>query len=195
MSAELLSQYKALVGVRLNMIVDESLRFSGNDNSSRSISNSDDKALLTHLRSISDLVITDSATANAEGYRQSKLVAIEVWSRSGSFRGMDALAQDASKKPIRFCKIDDVALALRARASDAKMILLETGPTLSREIAMSNLIDEVCLTISQVANPQAAMEICQEFMTLIGIDGFASEHMIEYRGSTYVRLSRSNGVA
>lgn len=195
MSNELLSSYQRLAGVRLNMIVNESLRFTGVDHSSRSISNPNDKALLIHLRSISDLVVTDAATAYAESYKQSKLVPIDVWSETANFRGMDTILQDSAKRPMTFSRIDNPAEALGERSSGGAAILLETGPTLTRILAELDLIDEVCLTVSNVENPAAANRVCHEFVQFMNLGKFKLSHLVEIQGSTYIRLNRSNGVA
>ena len=195
MNSDLLSHYKRLAGVRLNMIVDTSLQFTGNDHSSRSISNPTDKELLIHLRSISNLVITDAATAFAEGYRQSKLVPIDVWSESANFRGLDAISQDTSKQPMTFSRIDNGADALWKRSAGGAAILLETGPTLTKKLATLDLIDEVCLTVANVGDPSVASQVCTKFSELIGLSNFAIVDLLEHEGSTYIRLNRLNGVA
>lgn len=195
MANELMTGYQRLAGVRLNMVVDESLRFTGSDHSSRSITNPTDKALLIHLRSISDLVITDAATAFAESYKQSKLVPIDVWSESANFRGLDAIVQDATKKPMTFSRIDNPAEALGERSAGGAAILLETGPTLTRKIAELDLIDEVCLTVSNVHNLAAANRVCHEFVQLMNLGNFIVSHLVESQGATYIRLNRPNGVA
>lgn len=195
MSQSLLDAYGRLPGVRLNMIVNESLQFSGADGSSRSISNGIDRELLIRLRQLSDLVITDVATAKLEDYKQSKFVAIEVWSESGDFRGLDQLQQDPSKRPLIFNKIENLAQAIRDRLLGNQAVLLETGPTLTKKLASLDLIDEVCLTVSEISDRQTALQTCESFCFRIGLRDFIMSHAIERDGSTYIRLDRSNGVA
>jgi riboflavin biosynthesis pyrimidine reductase len=74
-------------------------------------------------------------------------------------------------------------------------VLLETGPTLSSEIAKLGLIDEVCLTVSGLADIERAKILALEFAKGLGLMGFQIAQAIEVDGSSYLVLNRPIGVA
>lgn len=140
LSTLFLAQQK-LCGVRANFVVDSSGKFSGDSGSSRDLSNSVDLALLRHLRSLSEVIVTDAATARREGYQPSKWAPIEVWSKSGNFEGV-SLATGITHRVVI-----DAEQELKFLRQKYGSVLLETGPTLTKVLAGLGLVDELKLTV------------------------------------------------
>ena len=89
---QVLDTYNRKTGVQLVMVIDVDLQTSGASKTSNDVSNELDRALLLHLRGLSDIAITDVATASFEKYKSSRLLPIEVWSKSGNFRDLVSIA-------------------------------------------------------------------------------------------------------
>lgn len=191
----LLNQYHALDGVRLNAVTNLRLEFTGKDGSSRSISNANDRELLKHLRSLSTKVITDVATAQAESYRPSTLVEIEVWSHSGNFRGFESVAESSTFKPFTVLQVQDPAKRLAELRQEQQRVLLETGPTLTRIIAKSRLINEVCLSVTGVSSETQGLRIANEWLTLQHLSEMQLFSSFEIENTLFVRFRQIGGVA
>lgn len=150
---------RSLIGVRVNLVVDSNGSFIGIDGSSRSLSNELDKQRLIELRKLSDVVITDAATARAEEYRPSKWVPIEVWSKSGNFAGVN--------QELALLHVGEISNEF-ARL-ERKAVLLETGPTLTRVIAALGLIDELALTVTGKNNSEMALQTALGALNRLGL--------------------------
>ncbi|MFM6977463.1 MAG: hypothetical protein ACKOWR_01930 [Micrococcales bacterium] len=144
--AELLDSQRRLSGVRANFVVDANGQFTGVTGSSRDLNNEVDLALLKKLRSLSDVIVTDAATARAERYRPSKWAPIQIWSKTGNFQGIQI------ENGISALVTQQPTSSLKELCASYDSILLETGPTLTRLIAESELIDELKLTVVGKAN-------------------------------------------
>jgi len=159
----LLSKYRPLEGNRLNMVIDANAQTSGIDGSSKSLSSTADRALLSHLRSVSGLIITDAATAAAEHYRPSKFAPIQIWSKSANFRGFSNIPADAEHQQLTVKHTDDLRSAVKEARLLTPKLLFETGPTVSTLLAEANLIDELCLTVTGFSNDSEARELALRF--------------------------------
>lgn len=135
-------------GVRANLIATAKAQFTGASGSSRDISNETDLALLKKLRSFSDVIVTDAATARAENYRQSKWAPIEVWSATGDFAGVDS--------NLKLQKVQSLDESLARVRATYDSVLMETGPTLTGLIGELKAVDQLKLTIVGAANRAAA---------------------------------------
>lgn len=189
-TAQLLSIYKPLAGSRLNFVTDPSLSFRGSDNTSAALSNDADRVLLKHLRSISDLVITDSATAQIEHYKPSKLADIEIWSRSGDF---GTLAKAKANPPffeMNLQRVTNIAQRLDELRESHGSILFESGPTLSKVLGISKLVDELCLTVSSASDEAAALQTAQQWSESYGFDYLTLQTCFEADSAFFLRLTR-----
>ena len=192
---ELMLSYRAFSGVRLNMVIDQELNTRGQNGSSRDISNDVDRQLLIHLRRLADVAITDVATADVEEYRPSQWVPIQIWSKSGNFRNRVSIQENQAQKSVELVHSANLEQQIELTKAQHDHVLLETGPTLSSEIAKLGLIDELCLTVSAVADIQKAKTLALEFAKCLGLIGFQIVQAIEVNGSSYLVLNRPIGVA
>ena len=165
----LLSRYHPLEGNRLNMVIDATAQTSGIDGSSKSMSSAADRALLKHLRSISGLIITDVATAAAEHYRPSKFAPIQIWSKSANFRGFGNVPAETGLQALTVKHTNNLDLAVAEARLLSRRLLFETGPTVSALLAKSNLIDELCLTVSGLSSDSEAGALALHFAKLLGL--------------------------
>lgn len=191
----LLDNYLPLAGVRLNAVTNQDLAATGPDRSSRSISNEHDRQLLVHLRGQSTLVVTDAATAQAERYRASKIVDIEIWSRTGNFRGFENQAETSASRSVRTLQLEDPLLRLNQLRLQGQRVLLETGPTLTRQIAQLNVVDEVCLTVTGVGSIADGERLAREWLTLMRFANLRLISSLEVEGTLFTRFQPENGVA
>lgn len=180
----LLDSQKQLVGVRVNFVVNAEGRFVGESGSSRDISNDEDLAVLKKLRSLSDVIITDATTARTEKYSPSKWAPIQVWSRTGNFAGIAAVpGLSLELTPDAFEKITTVA-------REYPHVLLETGPTLTRELAKSATIDELKLTVIGGRNPASSQEIATKVAASLGLSYLKLRDSQQVQDSWFLTLGR-----
>ena len=157
----------------------------GQDGSSKSISNAADRSLLLHLRSLSGLIITDAATAEAEGYKPSKFAPIQIWSKSGDFRGSEATPTRGEHHRIDLFKTPDLVSAVAQARRKSTRLLFETGKTLSCSLASLGLIDELCLTITSADLGQQADRLAREFGAELKLEHFDISLRTQFEGSTF----------
>lgn len=195
MPSLILAQYEALDGVRLNAVTNTKLESTGQDGTSRSISNAKDRELLKHLRSQATIVITDVATAEAEGYRSSTLVDIEIWSRTGNFRGFKPAAEFSNFKSLGLVQVTDPAIRLAELRQQEQRVLLETGPTLTRIMAKRQLINEVCLTVTAVSSETQGLLVAHQWLTRQFFSEMQLQSSVEVEGTLFARFRQLGGVA
>lgn len=135
-----LSSYQSLDGVRLNMVVDSAGKFRDSTGSSRGISNDLDRALLVHLRKLSDVFVTGGSTARSENYRVPKTGKLAIVSRATVPDGAISLRPPETVSLPNWV-IDEL------KSCGFRRILLEVGPSLARQFLAKNLVDEFCLTV------------------------------------------------
>ena len=159
--AALLGLYQPLVGVRLNLAIDAAGSVSGATGSSDDVSNALDRAVLVHLRKISDVIVTSGKTARAENLRASKHAPMVVLTQSGE--GLEHMLNGPDAKPVTLLVPGGSLLAdlhprsvlTHLRAGECSQILLEFGPRLIALWSEAGLIDEVCLTVTGQPNSEA----------------------------------------
>jgi riboflavin biosynthesis pyrimidine reductase len=130
----LLDHYLPLDGVRLNMIVGSSGQFIDETGSSRGLGNELDRSLISHLRKISDVVVTGGETARVEKYSVPKNADLAIISRKPW--------PEQERQLVISADLEHVF------AKGYSRILMETGPSLSRFFLESDLVDEFCLTVA-----------------------------------------------
>lgn len=170
----LLDSQSRLLGVRANFVVDAQGRFIGETGSSRDISNEDDLALLKKLRSLSDVIVTDTKTARVECYRPSKWAPIQIWSKTGNFDGL--IAEDG----VSFKVTPDPIAAISELSKLYPSVLLEAGPTVTNVLAKSKSIDELKLTVVGAPSQEAAV--------------FTAGAAAKSLGLTYLKLQAIEGL-
>jgi riboflavin biosynthesis pyrimidine reductase len=179
-----LESQNRLDGVRANFIVNERAEFVDESGSSKGLSNAADRSVLIKLRSLSDLIITDAATARAEHYKPSKYAPIQIWSRTGNFRGIQL--QDG----LSGVTTHDVVKQIEHEKKTHRSILLETGPNLTRFLGKEQAIDGVNLTVigarslagAKSAQSKAIEQLQLDYLHLVGV--------FEYQGNYFFSSTR-----
>lgn len=167
---ELLSRYQRISGVRLALVIDSKMRLFGDSKTSKDVSNETDRALLMHLRSLADLIITDAATAAAEKYRASKFCDIEIWSKSGDFRGLEETPGRDSRHAISLQTITDATSRIEGLRISRDSILLETGQSLTAKLAESQLIDFASISVTGADSAESAAVTLGSFVKQMGFN-------------------------
>ena len=181
----LLASYQALLGVRLNIAVDAEGSVAKESGSSDDVSNSLDRKLLAHLRSMSDVIVTSGATVRAENLRSSQYAPMAVLSPSGSTDGLQNLlagnwpltivlqpaAYDRTQEwlslvgavanVVSLAELTPEAVLRYLKAQGYERILLEFGPKLASLWSSSGAIDEVCLSTTGLSGAQLGNEVRQ----------------------------------
>ena len=187
---KLLELFTRVEGVRLSMVCDTGLKTFGENQTSDDVSTPLDRSLLMHLRKIADLAITDAATAEAENYKQSKFVDIEIWTKSGNVRGIQSRAATGELHAITVVHIEDAAGRLDDLLATHKSILLETGLTLSTALASEKLVDEACITVTRAQNEPEALEALKHMQTTIGLEYLTQRSQVWVDETLFTRLQR-----
>jgi riboflavin biosynthesis pyrimidine reductase len=186
---DLVGRYSRIIGVRLSMVANSSLQTSGISRSSSDVTNSLDRELLKHLRSMADVAVTDAATAIAERYRPSKFVELEIWTKSGDARGLED-SSAGEFRPFRVQQIEDAVARLQTLRQTHSSILLETGPTVSKLLAGAQEIDEASLTVTQAADHDTALASLETFADRIGLDYLKKIQTVWLEETLFARLGR-----
>jgi hypothetical protein len=168
-SKSLAAAYGPWSGIRSNHVVTQSGKFFGSDGLSRSISNNEDRALLIEMRSFSDLIVVDAATARLEKYRTPNSGAsLAVFSQSGNFEGIPAVQDQkpvflfsASKERIWQTTSKNVYVEILGKPFGGFLswadslgfgsILLEAGPTLTALAFEAGIVRQSAITRTPVA--------------------------------------------
>ena len=167
----LAAAYGPWTGIRSNHVITPSGLFSGSDGSSRSISTKEDMALLVEMRSHSDLIVVDAATARLEKYRTpSSGASRAIFSLSGNFEDIPAVDdQEAtvflfSASADRISQEDSKNVQVQipgkpfegfltwANSNGFKSILLEAGATLTALAFEAGIVRQSAVTRSPITS-------------------------------------------
>ena len=170
----LAAAYGAWSGIRSNHVISQSGSFWGSDGSSRSISSKEDRELLVEVRSRSDLIVVDAATARLEQYRTpSAGRRLAIFSLSGNFSGipvvedpetavflfsssLEQLSSISSKNVHVQIQSDPFADFLKwANEKGFGSILLEAGPTLTAKAFEAGIVGQSAITRTPLATKDA----------------------------------------
>lgn len=178
--AELLESYQPLVGLRANFVVNLAGDFQDASGSSRGISSHEDRALLIHLRRLSDLVLVSAATAETEQLSSTKAATLAIVAGARAMANFPALSQgsnavvvlaavNASREMVldqsataqltlvqneTTDKISPTELLQACESLGFDSLLSEFGPNWLRQLDAVQLVDELCLTITKTENQQ-----------------------------------------
>jgi riboflavin biosynthesis pyrimidine reductase len=170
----LAAAYGTWSGIRSNHVISQSGRFSGSDGSSRSVSTKEDRQLLIEIRSRSDLIVVDAATARLEKYRMpSSGARMAIFSISGNFTGIPAVEDTASSvflfsssgEQLNSSSSKNVHVQIQsdpfaefqkwAHENGFGSILLETGPTLTARAFEAGIVGQSAITRTPIATTDA----------------------------------------
>ena len=162
-------------GIRSNHVITQSGMFSGSDGSSRTISSKEDRELLLEIRSRSDLIVVDAATARLEQYRTPRSGArLAVFSLTGDFEGIPAIEDQANPVflfSIAGIKTDQISsmnvnVQIGSKPFDGFLswantngfgsILLEAGSTLTRLAFEAGIVGQSAITRTPVSASETA---------------------------------------
>lgn len=134
------------------------------DGASGALGNATDRAVLSTLRSMADMVLVGAGTARVEGYGPPRTAGqrIAVVSNSGrvdvtselftSGAGLLVLPEDGPPSPVETVRAGigrvDLAIAITHLPGAPQVVHVEGGPTLNGALADADLIDELNMTIS-----------------------------------------------
>ena len=178
--------YPSTPGIRFNYVINATgtpAEYSDAD------SNELDRYFLRVIRSSSDLIITTGKTARAERLRSSKLAPMAIITSQPDSLKIPAL-EEQSSHPVYVCS--EVAPKQPFRNSNAKWLeissasiaeivvevlaklnskspLLEIGIDSLRELASPNLVNELCLTVTNAASRDLAVEASEGFLKSAGL--------------------------
>ena len=171
----LAAAYGPWSGIRSNHVITQSGQFSGSDGSSRSISSDEDRALLIEIRSHSDLIVVDAATARLEKYRApSSGALLAIFSLTGDFDGIPAI-EDQPNPVFLFSSAavtteqtssKNVIVQIGGKPFDGFLnwansngfgsILLEAGPTLTALAFEAGVVGQSAITRTPIAASETA---------------------------------------
>jgi riboflavin biosynthesis pyrimidine reductase len=178
----LAATYGTWSGIRSNHVISQSGRFSGSDGSSRSISTKEDRELLIEIRSRSDLIVVDAATARLEQYRTPRAgTRLAIFSLSGNFSGIPVVDDPAtsvflfsssleqlssiSSKNVHVQIQSEPLKGFQSWANDNGFdsILLEAGPTLTAKAFQAGIVGQSAITRTPVATTDAPEKLQNPF--------------------------------
>lgn len=154
--------------------------FQDASGSSRGISSHEDRALLIHLRRLSDLVLVSAATAETEQLSSTKAATLAIVAGARAMANFPALSQgsnavvvlaavNASREMVldqsataqltlvqneTTDKISPTELLQACESLGFDSLLSEFGPNWLRQLDAVQLVDELCLTITKTENQQ-----------------------------------------
>ena len=136
--------------------------------SSRGISNAIDRKLIGHLRGLSDVVVTGGSTARAEIYTKPKSAELAVITRE-----KNVVEESITLTPPADAELGVWAIEQLHELGFSR-ILLETGPSLTREFLSDDTVDEICLTVTN-----GTLDSALEFVSSLGskLEFFESMHL------------------
>jgi riboflavin biosynthesis pyrimidine reductase len=162
-------------GIRSNHVITQSGKFWGSDGSSRSISSSEDRELLLEIRSRTDLILVDAATARLEQYRTPRSGArLAIFSLAGDFDGIPAIEDQANpvflfssaagRTEQTSSKNVSVQIGSKpfegfqswANSNGFGSILLEAGPTLTALAFEAGVVGQSAITRTPIAASETA---------------------------------------
>ena len=166
----LAAAYGTWSGIRSNHVISQSGSFWGSDGSSRSISSKEDRGLLLEIRSRSDLIVVDAATARLEQYRTPISGArLAIFSSSGNFTGIPAVEEQEtpvflfsiSAEQLNSTSSKNVHVRIQpnpfegfhswANDNGFGSILLEAGPTLTAIAFKAGIVGQSAITRTPIA--------------------------------------------
>jgi len=178
--------YPRFLGIRFNYVVDAIDRIVTNSDVS---SNELDRYFLRVIRSSSDLIITTGKTARAERLRSSKLASMAIITSQPDSLNIPTIEEQSShpvyvcsevapKQPFRnsnakwleisSASIAEIVLEVQAKLN-SKNPLLEIGIDSLRELASPNLVNELCLTVTNAASRDLAIAASESFLESVGL--------------------------
>ena len=178
--------YPSIPGIRFNYVINAAGISSENSDAD---SNELDRYFLKVIRSSSDLIITTGKTARSEELRASKLVPMAIITTQPNSLQIPATEQN-SDQPVYVCsKVipehpftnseaswletahDDIANIVREviARTDSSNTVIETGLLTFAALASEDLVNEVCLTVSNAESKESATKASENFLNATNV--------------------------
>jgi len=178
--------YPRILGIRFNYVINAAGTSAENSDAD---SNELDRYFLRVIRSSSDLIITTGKTARAERLRSSKIAPMAIITSQPDSLNIPAIEEQSShpvyvcsevapKQPFRnsnakwletsSASIAEIVLEVQAKLN-SKNPLLEIGIDSLRELASPNLVNELCLTVTNADSRELAVEASEGFLKSAGL--------------------------
>ena len=193
-------------GWRVNFAVDSAGRSFGDTGKSEDIATDLDRLVLGKLRSLADVIVTSGLTARVEKYRSSKHAPIAIFTATGKLDevpaiqgtqyftplvltpqsgadGVENLLSDVDVRVIPFEHLQNedswpIAVSGTLHREGFQSPILESGLSTLREFLESNVVDEICLSIT---NAQGTGLSARDLSLIHLNDLFGETHGFELR--------------
>ena len=173
--------YPSIPGIRFNYVINATGTPTENSDAD---SNELDRYFLKVIRSSSDLIITTGKTARSEELRASKLAPMAIITTQPNSLQIPATEQN-SDQPVYVCSkvsperpftnsaarwletaSDDIANIVREviARTDSSNTVIETGLLTFAALASEDLVNEVCLTVSNAESKESATKASENFL-------------------------------
>jgi riboflavin biosynthesis pyrimidine reductase len=202
--------YPRIPGIRFNYVINAAGTSAENSDAD---SNELDRYFLKVIRSSSDLIITTGKTARSEELRASKLAPMAIITTQPNSLQIPATEQN-SDQPVYVCSkvipehpfrnnaarwletaSDDIANIVREviARTDSTNTVIETGLLTFAALASEDLVNEVCLTVSNAESKESATKASENFLYETNV--IAEQIQILNAGTTWLfrfRVSRQS---
>lgn len=207
-------------GWRVNFAVNQSGASYGLSGASADVSSDLDRLLLGKLRSLSDVIVTSGATARAEKYKSSKHAPIAIFTATGDLDVVPAIQGTQYSTPIvitseaQVKEIEDQLADVDAKVTAYDGVsdwpvgvaavlahdgfqspILESGLASLREFVAADVIDEICLTVTQSsASGLSARQLSKEHLRQLfgNVDEFELADLFVSNGACFSLWRRGN---
>jgi riboflavin biosynthesis pyrimidine reductase len=193
--------YPSIPGIRFNYVINAAGTSAENSDAD---SNDLDRYFLRVIRSSSDLIITTGKTARAEELRASKLAPMAIITSQPNSLQIPATEQN-SDQPVYVCSkvipehpftnseaswletaSDDIANIVREviARTDSSNTVIETGLLTFAALACENLVNEVCLTVTNKVSKESATKASEDFLKATNV--IAEQIQLLNAGTTWL---------
>lgn len=169
--------------IRLNVITDALGHVGGESGTSADLTGGADRAVLTALRSIADVVVLGGETVRREPDSVPRSTPVMIVSKSGEVpievihrarAGITVLHSPEASAPsatqgIAIPRLTGAAIVKAARSLGYKRILCEGGPRIAAALLTAELVDEWCQTISPRTGAFGSPIITEPSGTLVSV--------------------------
>jgi riboflavin biosynthesis pyrimidine reductase len=150
---------------------------------SDSITSDLDRALLRHIRFVSDLIVTTGATFRAEKLKPSRLAPMLVLSRESSPNLDNPLADGVLPVFVR-SGVNPVQVTKNFMSEHGfTSAVIECGPAVTETFAFQGAIDQFCLTVIHGAAAVASKEHVIRLLENLGF--VTGEPVMHFQDSTH----------
>lgn len=193
--------YPSIPGIRFNYVINAAGTSAKNSDAD---SNELDRYFLKVIRSSSDLIITTGKTARSEQLRASKLAPMAIITTQPNSLQIPATEQN-SDQPVYVCSkvsperpftnseaswletaSDDIANIVREviAKTDSSNTVIETGLLTLAALASEDLVNEVCLTVTNAESKESATKVSEDFLNATKV--IAEQIQLIYAGTTWL---------